>query len=68
MEYPDFYYKQQARFTYRELISLDRKLKDENYSKEIKKFVEKLIHSKSNTMFINLIEDQKIENERKKKL
>ena len=66
MEYPDFYYKQQARFTYRELLSLDRKLKDENYSKEIKKFVEKLIHSKSNTMFINLIEDQKIENERKK--
>ena len=66
MEYPDFYYKQQAHFTYRELFSLDRKLKDENYSKEIKKFVEKLIHSKSNTMFINLIEDQKIENERKK--
>jgi len=65
MKYSNFYYKQIADNTYKELFYLDRNLNDENYIKEVKELVENLIISKSNTMFINELRDQKIESERK---
>tara|TARA_B100002019_G_C21104767_1_gene515357 strand:- start:420 stop:698 length:279 start_codon:yes stop_codon:yes gene_type:complete len=47
-------------------MSLDNKLNfNENYINESKKLVENLILSKSNTMFINDLRDQRIESERK---
>ena len=65
MKYSNFYYKQIADNTYKELFYLNRNLNDENYIKEVKELVENLIISKSNTMFINELRDQKIESERK---
>ena len=65
MKYSNFYYKQIADNTYKELFYLHRNLNDENYIKEVKELVENLIISKSNTMFINELRDQKIESERK---
>jgi hypothetical protein len=65
MKYSNFYYKQIANNTYKELFYLDRNLNDDNYIKEVKELIENLIISKSNTMFINELRDQKIESERK---
>ena len=65
MKYSNTNLKQKANYTYKALFSLDRNLKDDNYIKEVKELVENLILSKSNTMFINELRDQKIESERK---